>query len=157
MFTPIQAGQQIRIVQPAYKLKVSYAVKVRARFSRHGLSLEIPRESRGFGKLSDEDEVRAEEIMQAFRDQDVGAILVGHGGYGCTRLLDRLDFEKISRNPKPIIGFSDATALTVALSASIGENAMHGPNAKSLALSQKKSKTGTEGLFCLCPLYSVTL
>ena len=97
-----------------------------------GVVVDEPPAVPGFGKLSDDDAGRARELMEAFADPEVGAILVGHGGYGCMRLLQRLDWDLIRRNPKPVIGFSDATALLVPLSSTIGSNAVHGPNAKSL-------------------------
>src|SRR2546425_3738990 len=44
-------------------------------------------------------------------DARVGAIFCPRGGYGSQRLLPRLDLGRLARQPKPIIGYSDATAL----------------------------------------------
>lgn len=132
-FSPIQAGKRIRIVQPAYGVDPEAVARLRPVLESRGLILEDLPERDGFGKLSGDDVCRAQELNAAFADPDVGAILVGHGGYGCLRLLDRLDWEQIARNPKPIVGFSDATALLMPLASSIGSNAVHGPTARSLA------------------------
>ncbi len=50
-----------------------------------------------------------------FEREDVDAIICTRGGYGCTRILDKLDYSTIGANPKPLIGFSDITALHMAL------------------------------------------
>ena len=132
-FSPLQAGKRIRIVQPAYGIDPEVVARLRPVFESRGLVLEALPEREGFGKLSADDAGRAQELTAAFADPDVGALLVGHGGYGCLRLLDRLDWDRIARNPKPIVGFSDATALLIPLASSIGANAVHGPTARSLA------------------------
>jgi muramoyltetrapeptide carboxypeptidase len=67
------------------------------------------------GYLAGSDDRRAEELMQAFLDPEVQAIFPGTGGYGTMRILDRLDYEAIRAHPKILIGFSDITALHLAL------------------------------------------
>ena len=132
MFSPLQNGHRIKIVQPAYRIDGDVASELQRLFDPAGIVVDDVPEKPGFGKLSDTDAGRAQELVSAFADPQVGAILVGHGGYGCMRLLGRMDWDLIRRNPKPIVGFSDATALLVPISSLIGANAMHGPNAKSL-------------------------
>ena len=56
---------------------------------------------------------------------------MSRGGYGLTRLLDRLDLTGLS--PRPVIGFSDGTALHVALLQEAGLCGIHGPVLHSLA------------------------
>ena len=133
MFSPLQNGHRIRIVQPAYRIDSDVASDVQRLLDPVGIVVDGVPEKPGFGKLSDSDHARSQELLSAFADPEVGGILVGHGGYGCMRLLDRMDWDLIRRNPKPLIGYSDATALLVPLSSLIGPNAIHGPNAKSLA------------------------
>lgn len=61
------------------------------------------------------DEHRAQDIMWAFTDTSIDAIMALRGGYGSARLLDKLNYRKIKSNPKPLFGFSDITALQLAL------------------------------------------
>jgi len=133
MIAPLQNGHHIRIVQPAYRIDGNVASDVQRLFEPAGLIVDDVPEKPGFGKLSDTDQARAHELLSAFADPQVGGILIGHGGYGCMRLLDRMDWDLIRRHPKPVVGFSDATALLIPFSSLIGPNAIHGPNAKSLA------------------------
>jgi muramoyltetrapeptide carboxypeptidase len=66
--------------------------------------------------------------MAAFADPDVQAVFPARGGYGITRLLDRLDYEQIRRQPKIVTGFSDITALHLALQRHCGLVTFHSPN-----------------------------
>ena len=85
------------------------------------------------GYLAGSDDIRASELNAFFADDDVDAILCFGGGYGCTRILDLLDYDLIRNHPKLLIGFSDITALHCA----IGQNSrlvtIHGPMLKTLS------------------------
>ncbi len=67
------------------------------------------------GYLSGSDQLRASDIMEMFEDDRVHAIFCTRGGYGAARLLDRLDYARIRKKPKILVGFSDITALSLAL------------------------------------------
>src|SRR5215469_8594095 len=67
------------------------------------------------GFLAGTDQERAGDVMKMFADPKVKAILCLRGGYGTGRLLLRLDYRMIRRNPKIFIGYSDITALHCAL------------------------------------------
>jgi len=68
-----------------------------------------------WGYLAGKDEVRAEAINNMYRNSEVDAILTFIGGWGCARLLPFLDYEMIRSHPKIIMGFSDVTALLLAI------------------------------------------
>lgn len=65
--------------------------------------------------LAGSDEMRANDIMWAFQNKAIDAIMTLRGGYGSARLLDKLDYRLIAKNKKPLFGFSDTTALQLAL------------------------------------------
>jgi muramoyltetrapeptide carboxypeptidase len=65
--------------------------------------------------------------MQGFADPEVDALFLGTGGYGTMRILDRLDWDVVRRNPKVVVGYSDITALHAALFARGGMVAFHSP------------------------------
>ncbi len=58
---------------------------------------------------------RAQDVMAAFENPQIEAIICARGGYGSGRLLPLLDYESIASNPKILVGFSDTTALQLAL------------------------------------------
>lgn len=80
-----------------------------------------------FGFLAGTDAQRAEDLMDLFADPDVDAILAVRGGWGCARILPLLDYDVIRQNPKPLIGYSDITALLLAIYAKTGLVTFHGP------------------------------
>ena len=61
-----------------------------------------------------------------FLDDEVDAILCYKGGFGATRMLDRLDFNEIKKHPKLLMGFSDVTALLVSINKLTGLPTLHG-------------------------------
>lgn len=66
------------------------------------------------GHLAGTDEQRAADLNAAIRTADVRAIWVTRGGSGLTRILQRLDWDALAADPKPIVGFSDVSALLTA-------------------------------------------
>ena len=70
--------------------------------------------------LSGTDAERASDVMSLFEDKSIDVMLAMKGGYGSARILDLLDFDKIKKNKKTLIGFSDTTALQLGLWAKIG-------------------------------------
>jgi muramoyltetrapeptide carboxypeptidase len=79
------------------------------------------------GYFAGDDERRAAELNSWLRDPEVKAILFARGGYGTSRIVDRLDFAALRRHPKAIAGFSDLTVLLLAATQRAGIAAFHGP------------------------------
>ncbi len=72
-------------------------------------------------------EERLEDLHAAFEDVEVAAIICSRGGYGSNYLLRGLDLELIRRNPKPLFGYSDLTALQTWLLDEVGLTGFYGP------------------------------
>jgi muramoyltetrapeptide carboxypeptidase len=79
------------------------------------------------GYFSSTDEERAADLNDMFKREDVQGIICARGGYGCARILPFLDYELVRNNPKPLIGFSDVTALHYAIYKNSGLITFHGP------------------------------
>jgi muramoyltetrapeptide carboxypeptidase len=84
--------------------------------------------------LAGSDLERAEELMQAFEDPSVQAIIALRGGYGCARLIPLLVDKRLRPYPKIFIGFSDLTTLHLHFHQSFGWITIHGPMITSPAL-----------------------
>lgn len=80
-----------------------------------------------YGYLAGRDQDRAADLMAMFADPLVKGIVAVRGGWGCARLLPHLDFELIRRHPKVLVGYSDVTALLLAIHARTGLVTFHGP------------------------------
>ena len=81
--------------------------------------------------LGGTDKERVEDIHWAFQDPEVKVVWTLRGGYGITRLLPDLNFDLIRKNPKIVIGYSDITALLVAIHQNTGLVTFHGPGGSS--------------------------
>lgn len=84
------------------------------------------------GYLAASDAARAAELEAMLADPDVRAIILARGGYGLMRILPQIDPDLLRRDPKPIVGFSDATALLAWAHAKAGVRAIHGPMVQQL-------------------------
>ena len=84
-----------------------------------------------YGYLAGRDEERAAGINTMFADREVKAIFAVRGGWGSARVLPHLNWDMIRANPKLLVGFSDITALHLALAARTNCPTIHGPNAAS--------------------------
>lgn len=83
------------------------------------------------GHLAGTDKERAAELNAMFSDPQVDGIICLRGGSGAARLLDKIDYNAIARSPKAFIGYSDITALHLAIYAKTGLVTFHGPIAVS--------------------------
>lgn len=81
------------------------------------------------GYLAGVDEERLADLHAMFEDRRVKAIIALRGGYGTPRLLSKLNYRLVSQNPKILVGFSDITALQLALWRQCGLITFHGPMA----------------------------
>jgi len=83
------------------------------------------------GYLAGTDRERVTDLHEMFLDNSVQAILTIRGGYGSGRLLDQIDYDLIQQHPKILMGYSDITALHLALHKMTGLVTFHGPVALS--------------------------
>jgi len=79
--------------------------------------------------LAGSDQERAADLNAAFADDAADAVFAIRGGYGAQRILPYLDYERIGKNPKILMGFSDITALHCAIHSRTGLVTFHGPTA----------------------------
>lgn len=74
------------------------------------------------------DELRAAELQRFCTDRSLDLVLAARGGYGLTRILDRLDYAAIRKAQRAICGYSDFTAFNLAYLARAGGPSLHGPS-----------------------------
>ncbi len=78
------------------------------------------------GHLAGSDEARRADLQAMLADPEVRAVFCARGGYGSQRIVPALDLGRLRDDPKPIVGYSDVTALLAAVVGS-GVAAFHGP------------------------------
>ena len=98
---------------------------------------------------------RVDDLHSMFADPSVSAVFAIRGGYGSAQLLDRIDYGLLRNNPKIFLGYSDITALHLAIQKRAGMVTFHGPVALS-GFSEYTQKSFRRALFENAPLGSVT-
>ncbi|MET7421013.1 LD-carboxypeptidase [Dactylosporangium sp. NPDC005555] len=106
------------------------------------------------GYLAGHDDDRLRDLNDAFEDPDVRAVVCTRGGYGAQRIVDRVRLGE----PKPLVGFSDITALQLAVWRTAGWPVVHGPGAAWFddRLPADSATSLWEALFTSGPLRSYT-
>ena len=122
-------GDTIGIVAPASAPPDPKAIDRAATALEHfGFKPKLAKNVRArLGFIAGTDRERATDVMAMFTDKKVKAIICIRGGYGASRILDRLDYKVIRRNPKILSGYSDITSLHCALMTKAGLMSIHAP------------------------------
>lgn len=125
----LKPGDTIALIAPSGPLREESIVLATQRLEGLGYEVRSPEDLfRRRGYLAGDDQRRADEFTAAFADPEVDAVFPGTGGYGATRMLDLIDWEVVRSNPKVFIGFSDVTALHLAIDAKCDFVTFHTPN-----------------------------
>ncbi|MDX1546534.1 MAG: LD-carboxypeptidase [Rhodothermales bacterium] len=128
---PLTPGDTVAIIAPA-SLPTDPEALPRgvARLEALGCRVEVGRSTiDAHGYLAGPDADRLDEINRYLRRDDVRALVCVRGGYGTLRLLPDLDYAAARRHPKLLVGYSDVTALHLALHRNAGWRGLAGPMA----------------------------
>lgn len=136
---PVAPGDVVAVVAPSSPFEAApawvglgwLASRYRVRFTR-GLFTRT-------GYLAGDDERRQSELVSAITDPDVRVVLAARGGYGLSRIVHRLPWDRFSARPRWIVGFSDVTALHVE-AARLGVASIHGPHLTSLGRADARTR-----------------
>ena len=124
----IKVGDTVGVVSPAsmiFKRNLKYINLV---LGQQGFKVKVGTHVLDrYGYLAGKDINRAADINAMFADNEVKALVATTGGWGSSRILPLLDYDLIRKNPKIIIGYSDITALLLAIYARSGLVTFHGP------------------------------
>lgn len=119
----LNKGDTIGIIAPSspYKPKSKYSLncelyKIKKTIESFGYKVKMGNTCylSYKGYLAGDDYARAKDIEDMFMDKDIDGILCLRGGYGTPRILDKINYDIIKKNPKVFIGYSDITALHIA-------------------------------------------
>lgn len=124
--------REVRLVAPSLSLKDEDKAKIKDAkkyFAKLGYELTLGvfvfERDELFGCASIKNRVR--DLMDAFLDRNVDLILCADGGYNVNQLLPYLDYDLIKKNPKIVLGYSDITALLLAIFNKTGMVTYYGP------------------------------
>ena len=124
----IQKGGTIAFVAPAGSPDNKSLKSGAEYFQKLGYKIKIyPQVRRKNRYLAGDDDSRADAFNDAFADNNIDAVFCVRGGYGAIRILDKIDFNIIKKNPKPFVGYSDITVLLLSIFRQTGMVTFHGP------------------------------
>ena len=141
-------GDTVGLIAPASPPQAPKAIDRAAEaLEEYGFKPKLAKNVRArHGFLAGSDRERAADFMAMFTDKNVKAVVCVRGGYGCYRILDRLDYDILRSHPKIFSGYSDITALHSVLATKCGMISFHAPMWNG-ALADPKVPTFTKKSF----------
>jgi muramoyltetrapeptide carboxypeptidase len=127
----LKKGDTIGIISPSSPPSVPEKIAKGAEYlERLGYRVKLGKNvNKVHGYLAGTDEERAVDIHDMFADKSIKAIIAVRGGYGTPRLLPLINYSLIKKNPKILVGYSDLTALQLAIYKKTGLITFSGPMA----------------------------
>ncbi len=127
---PLRKGDVIAIFAPAGPVDPKKLSRGVARLASVGY---VPEIADGVlsedGYLAGDDDHRTAQALWAISLPEARAVMAARGGYGTTRILPRIDWKKMMRRPRLVIGYSDISAILAYLSTRLRVPSIHGPMA----------------------------
>jgi muramoyltetrapeptide carboxypeptidase len=149
----LEPGDLVALVAPAGPVTEAQAADAATILESWGLRTHRSRHALGRRFfLSGTDDERLADLEASFRDPEVRGILCIRGGYGTQRIVNRLDYDAVRADPKLVIGFSDITALHLALWHEAGLATVHGPSGSALINDPVSTAAARQALTTTTPL-----
>jgi muramoyltetrapeptide carboxypeptidase len=140
----LRADDLVALVAPAGATRQRQADSAAAILAGWGLRVRLGRHALGrHTYLAGTDEERLADLNDALRDPEIRGVICLRGGYGSQRIVDDVDYAAARADPKVVMGFSDITALHVALWCEAGLATVHGPTGANLNASPDSMTTAT--------------
>jgi muramoyltetrapeptide carboxypeptidase len=129
----LSVGARVALVAPAGRINgardIEHAIANARSFGWEGVPGEHARQQHGY--FAGSDDQRIADLERAITDDSIDAVWCIRGGYGIMRILDRMPFDALRSAGKPLIGYSDITALHAAVQRRCGLVTFHGPVARA--------------------------
>jgi muramoyltetrapeptide carboxypeptidase len=123
----LKPGDEVAIVSPSFCIEESKLTEAADLLETWGLKVRLGKNaSKQDGPFAGTDEERLSDIQEMTNDSAIKAVFCSRGGYGISKILGKVDFSALKREPKWYIGFSDITVLNLWLSEIYGIVSIHG-------------------------------
>lgn len=125
----LRPGDTVGLITPATYVADPDKLAAAERTMRHfGLNFRFGNHIRErSGYVGGPAEHRIADLHAMFSDPEIKGVFALRGGYGSAQILDSIDYDLIRRNPKVFVGFSDITAMHLAIHRRTGLVTFHGP------------------------------
>jgi len=149
---PLNKGDLISLAAPAHAVKPEDIKMGRELFESQGFRVRVTKnalkkdQDKILNRFAGPDEERIQQFNSELANPEVKAICCLTGGYGVSRILDRIDFDLLKQHPKIICGFSDITALHLGIFRECEMVSLHSPNGDSMPLISITKKAWLQAL-----------
>jgi muramoyltetrapeptide carboxypeptidase len=128
----LSPGARVALIAPAGALRdeAELAASIANAESLGFTPVPAPHVMRRDGYLAGTDAERLLDLNAALQDDRIDGIWCVRGGYGAIRILTGVDYDAMRRRPKPLLGYSDITALHAAFGVHSDVITFHGPTAR---------------------------
>lgn len=158
----LKKGDTIGIIAPAGFMAIEKMQTCIETLDSWGYTVNMGATTHSFSDnyFSGTDEERLADLQQMIDDPDIKAILCARGGYGVSRIIDRINFKRFRKHPKWIVGYSDITVLHAHLFSNYKIASLHAPMAAAFndgefnnpyILSLKDALEGTNNKYSCDP------
>ena len=137
----LRPGDRVGVLAPASPCPVDELESGCLILEKMGLEVvvDVGSESLQADYLAGSDEYRASRFNQFVQDPEIRGLFCARGGYGSLRILSELSYDRLRSTPKPLVGFSDITALLLACYRQTGLVCFHGPTVSTLATADQNT------------------
>jgi len=145
----LKKGDKIALISTARKIDVEKLAYAKEVLNNWGLKVVEGKNLRAeSNQFCGTDYQRSSDLQEAINDNSIQAIICFRGGYGTVRVLERVDFSNLIKNPKWICGYSDVTALHNYLNSKCNIATMHSTMPVNFEMNTKESlETFRKALF----------
>lgn len=122
----LKPGDEVGIVSPSFCIDENLLVDAVALLEKWGLRVRVGKNAlKQKGPFAGSDQERLSDLQEMTNDIDIKAVIASRGGYGVSKIISRIDFSALMKNPKWYAGFSDITVLHMWLNEVCGVMSIH--------------------------------
>jgi muramoyltetrapeptide carboxypeptidase len=122
----LKEGDRIAIVTPASHIDGNLVLHAEKLLKASGFDVVLGEHVFSTdGPFAGSDDERLHDLQKVTDDPSVKAVLCSRGGYGMSRIIDRLDYSALKKHPKWYVGYSDITSLHLWLNTVCGIASLH--------------------------------
>jgi muramoyltetrapeptide carboxypeptidase len=138
----LKPGDEVAIVSPSFCIDEKILIEAAAFVEKWGLKVRVGKNaSKKNGPFAGSDEERLFDLQEMTNDPEIKAVICSRGGYGMSKIINRIDFSALKKCPKWYTGFSDITVLHMWLSEVCGVMLIHGEMPLNFNNTEKTSDT----------------
>lgn len=138
----LRQGDEVGLISPSSCIEGHKLDEAVAFLEKWGLKVRVGKNAtKSDGPFAGNEEERLSDLQEMTDDQDIKAVICTRGGYGISKIINRVDFSSLKRYPKWYVGFSDITVLHLWLSEVCGIISVHGEMPLNYTNPEKTEKT----------------